>query len=74
MSSFAGAELTDLSVIWNTVSRPLFSPNDEQSRCIQDPITHLARQEKENLGLAETNKRLPNALVDDRRKPKVAAC
>ena len=43
----------------------LFSPNDEQSRRIQDRITHLAKQEKENLVLAETNKRWSNILVDD---------
>jgi hypothetical protein len=61
-----GAEPNDqLSVVGNSGLTALFSPNDEQSRRIQDRITHLARQEKENLVLAETNKRLSNALVDD---------
>jgi len=62
----AGAEPNDqLSVIGNSGLTALFSPNDEQSHRIQDRITHPARQEKENLVLAETNKRLSNALVDD---------
>jgi hypothetical protein len=58
-----------LSVVGNGGLTALFSPNDEQSRRIQDRITHLARQEKENLVLAETNKRLSNALVDDIKTP-----
>jgi len=62
----AGAEPNgQLSVVGNSGLTALFSPNDEQSRRIQDRIAHLARQEKENLVLAETNKRLSNALVDD---------
>ena len=61
-----GAEPNDrLSFIGNSGLTALFSPNDEQSRRIQDRIAHLARQEKENLVLAETNKRLSNTLVDD---------
>jgi hypothetical protein len=58
-----------LSVVGNSGLTALFSPNDEQSRHIQDRIAHLARQEKENLVLAETNKRLSNALVDDINNP-----
>jgi hypothetical protein len=65
-----GAEPNDqLSVVGNSGLTALFSPNDEQSRRIQDRIAHLARQEKENLVLAETNKRLSNALVDDINNP-----
>jgi hypothetical protein len=65
-----GAKPNDqLSVVGNGGLTALFSPNDEQSRRIQDRIAHLAHQEKENLVLAETNKRLSNALVDDIKTP-----
>jgi len=64
----SGAEPTNqLSAIWTSGFTALFSPNNEQSRRIQDRITYLqvAEQKKENSVSAETNKRLSNALVDD---------